>query len=306
MKKHSLRDRLLALLGLIAAVLFIYILWARPHQLRWGATDDEMRRSMPGDELAAAPGILATRAVTIQGTPEQIWPWLMQMGYGRAGLYGFDLFKKVGSPSGLRSAERILPRFQDFNVGDPLPLNPVATFKFYAIQPVEYIVWSDLDESRGFVWVLYPVDAAHTRLVSRVHWTYHWTQPVRLSLDLLTELTDHLAMRKVLQGIQGRVEGNMQPASDVNIEIFLYLGTFLVFIWAVVSVLRLPLTWGSWLVGLAGGLAWLITWYAPVSIWIGAVLSMLVVWAVRVEFRDLQRARMAQQTEAQRAPPRKR
>ncbi len=102
-------------------------------------------------------------------------------------------------------------------------------------------------------------------------------------------------MRKVLQGIQGRVEGHVEPASDVNIEFFIYVGAFLAFVWAALSVLRLPLTWASWLVGLSSGLTWLLSWYAPVSIWIGAVLAMLVVWAVRVEFRDVQRARMEQQ-----------
>ena len=149
------------------------------------------------------------------------------------------------------------------------------------------------------------MDAAQTRLVSRIRWSHHWTQPGRLSLDLLTEFTDHLAMRKVLHGIQGRVEGHIQPASDVNIEFFIYLGAFLVFIWAGLSVLRLPLTWGSWLVGLSGGLTWLVTWYAPASIWIGAVLAMLVVWAVRVEFRDAQRARLAQGTNAKPSSTRK-
>jgi hypothetical protein len=306
MKHHDMRGRVLAVVGLIALVLVLYLLWARPFQLRWGATDEELKRSMPGDDLDRTPTFLATRAITIQGTPGEIWPWLIQMGYGRAGFYGFDLFENVGSPGGTRSAERILPQWQHFKAGDPVPISPVAMMKFYAIQPDQYMVWSGEDESGAFTWALYPVDAAHTRLVSRIRWTHHWTQPGLLSLDILTEFTDHLAVRKVLQGIQGRVEDRMQPASDVNIEFFIYVAAFLVFIWAAISVLRLPLTWGSWLVGLAGGLTWLISWYAPASIWVGAVLSLLVVWAVRVEFRDLQRARLRQEAKARPARSRKR
>lgn len=306
MLKDSLRNRILAVLGLLALVLALYILWARPLQLRWGATDEELQRSMPGDELDPTPGFLATRAITIQATPEQIWPWLLQMGYGRAGLYGLDLFKKVRSPSVAGSVERILPQFQDFKVGDPIPVSPVATLKFFAIQPYKYIVWSAADENSGFTWALYPLDPTHTRLVSRVRWSYHWTQAGPLGLDLLTEFTDHLAMRKILQGVQARLQGRAQPASDLNIELFLYLGTFLAFVWAVSSVLRLPLTWGSWLIGLSGGLAWLFTWYAPASIWIGSLFAMLVVWAVRVEFRDVQRARLAEQRGVQPAPGGKR
>ncbi len=135
MTNDTMGRRILALLGLIAAVLALYVLWARPFQLRWGATDEEVRRSMPGDELDPTPGFLATRAITIQGTPQQIFPWLLQMGFGRAGFYGFDLFENVGSPSGSRSAERIQPQWQNFKVGDPVPISPVATMKFYAIQP---------------------------------------------------------------------------------------------------------------------------------------------------------------------------
>ena len=72
----------LALLGLVMAA---YLLWARPYQLHWGATDGEVNRAMPGDELESHPTFLATRSITIDGTPQQIWPWLIQMGYTRAG-----------------------------------------------------------------------------------------------------------------------------------------------------------------------------------------------------------------------------
>jgi hypothetical protein len=108
-------------------------------------------------------------------------------------------------------------------------------------------------------------------------------------------------MRKVLEGVKGRVEGKIEPRGDLNIEFFIYLGSFLVFIWAAISVLRLPLTRTSWLVGLFGGITWLVAWYAPASIWIGPILSLFVVWAVRVEYRDLRRLRMI---EEQRAQPR--
>jgi hypothetical protein len=90
--------------------------------------------------------------------------------------------------------------------------------------------------------------------------------------------------------VKDRVEGTIEPMSVGNIEFFIYLGSALVFLWALWSVLRLPLTWRTWLTGLAAGLAWLLTWYAPISIWIGAVLELIVVWAMRVEYRRVARA----------------
>jgi hypothetical protein len=71
----------LALAGVTASA---YRIWIRPWQLRWGATAEEVSRPMPGDELIARPHFNATRAITVQAGPEHIWPWLLQMGVGRA------------------------------------------------------------------------------------------------------------------------------------------------------------------------------------------------------------------------------
>lgn len=70
--------------ALLASIgLYIYVL--RPRQLRWGAADDEVAAPMLGDEVVDSPHFVATRAVTIEAGPEQIWPWIAQIGTGRAG-----------------------------------------------------------------------------------------------------------------------------------------------------------------------------------------------------------------------------
>ena len=61
----------------------------RPWHLRWGATEDEVRRPLPGDALVTTPLVAATRAITIAAPPEEVWPWLVQQGYGRAGWYSY-------------------------------------------------------------------------------------------------------------------------------------------------------------------------------------------------------------------------
>ncbi|MCJ7531468.1 MAG: hypothetical protein MUO64_10625, partial [Anaerolineales bacterium] len=78
-----MRTLAIAIMAAVAA-LTIYLLWVRPWQLRWGATDEEVARLMPGDEIVKRPTFNATRAVTIQARPEQIWPWLVQIGHKRA------------------------------------------------------------------------------------------------------------------------------------------------------------------------------------------------------------------------------
>jgi len=68
----------LAALAAFAAV--TYLRFIRPWQLRWGATDEEVARAMSGDEVVKSPTFNATRGVTVQARPEEIWPWLLQMG----------------------------------------------------------------------------------------------------------------------------------------------------------------------------------------------------------------------------------
>ena len=104
MEKASRYSRALNIMpsALVGLVMMAYLRWARPYQLRWGATQEEEQRPMPGDELNPNPKFLATRAITIEGKPEDIWPWLMQMGYRRAGFYGYDILENLGSPRGIR------------------------------------------------------------------------------------------------------------------------------------------------------------------------------------------------------------
>jgi hypothetical protein len=278
--------RVLWVAGWLAAMTAVYLLWARPYQLRWGATDMEVRGAMPGDEIDADPGFLATRAIDVDAAPEEIWPWLMQMGYTRAGFYGFDLFEKIGTTRGPMGVDRILPQFQDFKVGDELPVSPFMSMVFHEIQPFAYMVWATPDLRASYTWALEPVEDSLTRVMVRTRWDHRWTQPGWLALDLLTEFTDHVAMRKALEGLKSRAEGDIPPRSDLNVEFFMYVGTAAISIWVAIALLRLPPTRGRWLLGLAGGLACMVTWYGPDALWIGSAVALLVVWAVRIQQRD--------------------
>jgi hypothetical protein len=280
MKKYLFLRKLFANLALISLVMAFYFLWARPYQLRWGATDEEVSRPMPGDEINPDPSFLATRAITIAGTPEQIWPWLLQMGYGRAGFYAYDIFENMGSPRGIQSANSIIPELQQFRVGDEMPISPAGGLVFYAIEPNHYLIWKGDGAYGGFLWALYPMDADHTRLISRARLSYSWNKPGQLFFDLFTEFSDHLAVRKILQGVKSRVEGTIEPVAQANIEFIIYLMSALIFFAAIILLFLRPLSWRNWLAGLAAGMVWLMTWYVPISIWIGALLEVMVVWGI--------------------------
>jgi len=278
MKKNTFLKRLSAALVQFGIILVAYIFFARPSQLYWGATTVEINRSMPGDERRGNPAFLATRAITIEATPENIWPWLVQMGYGRAGFYGYDIIENLGSPRGIHSADRILPEFQEFKVGDEIPISWAAKLFFFEIESNSHIMWSeDKGEYPGaFTWALYPIDETHTRLVSRIGWNFHWSEPNLLFLDLFTEFTDHLAVRKILQGVKGRVEGHPDNFAANTVEFTIYLLLLLLFVFTQFFLVFRPLTLKKWGLGLASGTTWLISWYAPVPLWIGVTLGLLI------------------------------
>jgi hypothetical protein len=90
----------------------VYRLWVQPWQHRWGATDEEVGAAMPGDDLIP-DAASTTRAISIAAPPEQVWPWLAQLGFGRAGWYSYDWIDNDGQPS----ADRIIPELQQLQVG---------------------------------------------------------------------------------------------------------------------------------------------------------------------------------------------
>lgn len=290
--RETFSGRLIPRVGGVLLILFLalaaYLLWARPYQLTWGATAEEVHRPMPGDEFMSNPTYLATRAITIEGTPGEIWPWLIQMGYQRAGFYGYDIVENLGSPRGIQSAQSILPEFQHFKVGDEVPISPAGGLTFHAIEPNRYLIWTGEVGQGGYIytWALYPIDENHTRLVSRARFSYAWSKPSQLAFDLFTEFAEHRAIPKILQGVKGRVEGHIEPMALANMEFAIYFGSACIFLGAMVLILLRPLTWFRWLAGLASGAACLITWYAPLSIWIGAALELAVLGVLFAVFRE--------------------
>ncbi len=287
MKKGSFLLKLLSILILISLTIAVYLLIIRPWQLHWGATAEEIARAMPGDELVHKPTFQATRAVTIKGSPEDIWPWLVQMGYGRAGFYGYDLIENLGSERGLRSAERILPELQALAVGDTVPISAISTLIIQDMKPNEFLVWIDnsTPSSIAFTWVFAPVDENHTRLINRVRFRHHWNEPW-IIIDLFTDFADHVAVRKVLLGIKDRVEGRVEPMIIQNIEIALWMVTFIVFIIAFILVLVHKSWWRDWLLALAAITILLITLYVHPPLWLGIFLEVLLltglVWSCRI------------------------
>jgi hypothetical protein len=140
-----------------------YLAW-RPRMLRWGATDEEASETLPGDEHTPKPRTQSTRAITIDAPPEQVWPWLVQMGIHRAGFYTHDwlerLLFRARYVEGRHSATRIHPELQDLKPGDRIYMGGGAYVPVTEVEPNRHLVAFE-------TFVLRPLPGARTRLIAR-------------------------------------------------------------------------------------------------------------------------------------------
>lgn len=101
----------------------------------WGRRPEDAVRALPGDELVPDAGIVDTRSIDIDAPAADVWPWLVQMGFGRGGWYSYDRLDILGS-----SAARILPELQSLAVGDIVPTHPGGGFRVEVLDPERALV----------------------------------------------------------------------------------------------------------------------------------------------------------------------
>jgi hypothetical protein len=187
------------LIVVVALILVAYVTRIGPWHRRWGATGEEVAMAMPGDDLLPAQAGQTTRAVTIGAPPSEVWPWLLQIGYGRAGWYSYDRIDNDGRPS----ATRIVPELQDLHVGDRIEMVPGMGPTVRRMQPHRFLLCGgDRD-----TWCLglYPEDDGTTRLVSR--WRQAWERGLGTAFWLMISDPGAFVMeRKMLLNLKARIE----------------------------------------------------------------------------------------------------
>ncbi len=118
-----------------------YVLQLRAQYRSWGLVDDD--RAVTGDELVPEADIMETRTIDIDAAPDRVWPWLVQLGYGRGGWYSYPLLDRSWSPGGgptSNSADSILEEFQDLAEGDLVPTQQGSGFVVRMLEPGEALV----------------------------------------------------------------------------------------------------------------------------------------------------------------------
>jgi hypothetical protein len=180
----------------------------------WGASPAEITATMPGDDLLPRAQYRTTRAITIAATPEEVWPWLVQVGCGRAGWYADDLLDNFARPS----ARRIIPELQDQEVGQWLPmvLKPSERMSFIvdSFDRPQWLLWRS--RVRSWAWRLVPLPDGRTRLISRLNTLYDWRRPGTLVTVVLMEFGDYAMMRRMLLGVRDRAEAERRRPARIR------------------------------------------------------------------------------------------
>jgi hypothetical protein len=201
--------RRLVALGALAAFAAtterLYRRYLRDRVLTWGATTGEARQRLPGDDLLDPADIVATRVIRIDARPSAIWPWLVQMGPGRAGAYTYDWIENLFGLN-MHSADRIHPEWQELSVGDVLRSREDRPGMRVEILEPERIL-SNRSEAGDWVWTFALVpENGSTRLISRNRIAMKGATAGQRFGMLVMEPGSLVMERKMLLGIKQRAE----------------------------------------------------------------------------------------------------
>ena len=146
--------RLLAGFALVVAILGLAFALLLPWIHTYGATADEIARSYPGDELLPDPIISWTHGVTIHARPEQVWPWVAQIGDTRGGFYSYtfieNVFARLGKTHLYANSNQVVEAWQNPQPGEGLISNAL---KIRAIQPGEWMLAESAAPDLGWTWL---------------------------------------------------------------------------------------------------------------------------------------------------------
>ena len=216
----------------IAAASWLAFFATRQWSKTWGVVPDEATKPLPGDDLVPDAQAGETRGITIEAAPDRVWPWLVQMGYGRGGWYSVDQLDMRA-----KSANRIVDEWQDLAVGDVTPTHPGGGFEVKLLdrnrslvlygdpstmQPSAeaelegmpaglaassaFLAQTPSEFKASWAFVLEPVGPNRTRLIERMrYWGGEGTPASRAALSMLG-FGAFVMMQRQMVGIRSRAE----------------------------------------------------------------------------------------------------
>lgn len=280
----------LLVMGLLLAALFNITLYFIP---TWGATDAEIARSLPGDELNSNPSLLWTNAITIHASQEKVWPWIAQIGDIRGGFYSYTFIEnQVGKLTGAEgytvvytNANEIHPEWQNPQPGEPLIQ---GSLQVRASEAGRYLLTESIQPSPfQWIWCWYvePVDGDSTRLISRFSIDVPDAASENPVMDFMLNVGGFVMHQNMMQSIKLRAEGGTEPAWIESVEIAVWMAALLVGLYAaVLYLIRKDWRWPLSVAALSVVVIFVLTFIQPhllVRFSLDAALVAAVVWTAK-------------------------
>lgn len=213
--------------ALLAGLAIGYRLLLRPWHEGWGATDEEAKRRLPGDELVPEPCDVTTRAITVETPSDDVWPWIAQLGQGRGGFYSYTWLENLVGAD-IHNVDRIVPDLQALEEGDSIRMvredywlqSPITSMTVVRLERNRTLVLRGHD---GGTWTFHlePVDGERTRLLVRGRKPTPRTTVGSVLRSVTYELPHFVMERGMMRGIKARAErraraGNRPPPPPRN------------------------------------------------------------------------------------------
>jgi hypothetical protein len=206
---------LLIAAGIWAVMTAAYLLFLWPWMRSWGATKAEMNAVLPGDDIVPNANLRTTKAVTIEAPPAAIYPWLLQIGVDRGGMYSYDWLENLFGLK-VHTTDRIVAAYQNARPGDfwrftpeNFVLNPGPGLYVHDLIPNRAVLLtfgleSEPDQTPFDTWqfVLEPQPDGSTRLLLRSNMALKQELPIKL-----TYFVQFIMERKMLLTLRDRAEG---------------------------------------------------------------------------------------------------
>jgi hypothetical protein len=218
------------LAAVTAAAVVTYIYSVRPRIIRWGATDEEVARSLPGDSLVGEPKTSVTHAITIAAPPEKVFPYLRQIGRGRGGFYSYSFVENTLLGMDTRNAEAVEPQLQDMQAADRVPWMNDFVLETVMLQDNKvFVLHNDTRASKpgeapkmrpgeylNLSWGFYldELPDNRTRLIERMRADYPAGFRNNMLYKWILEPGSFVMERRMLLGIKERVEGLNKPPPE--------------------------------------------------------------------------------------------
>jgi hypothetical protein len=219
---HEILDNLGGALRIVGNLISQPI--TRSHYRFWGATQEELQRTLSGDERVPAPMLLTTMAITINAPASEVWGWVAQIGQERGGMYSYELLENIAKCK-MRNADRVVPAWE-MKVGDQMRMGPQGypVNQVVALERGRWLLMAGADLKTGiaaplpqpgqttyinYTWVLYLDERPDgiTRLVSRTRLAYApRTFAAKLMWEVFTDPIGCVMTRKMLLTIKQRME----------------------------------------------------------------------------------------------------